>query len=157
MTVLKLQDALIEDVKETLKDMITQDVSGNRVTGVKVFAQQLPVISSNERDTSRFLPYAVVKILDAQTEEDIPWSVTTGIYFGVRDAGRENQGHKHIMVMIERVTDRFISDPLLDNRYWAQQDIQWELDSEDHYPHFFGGVCINFSVPKIGRREPIYD
>lgn len=147
-----LQEALMEDVKEILKDIITEDASGGRVSGVNVFAQQLPVIRANEKEASKTLPYAVIKLLDGETEEDDPWTVTVGIYLGIRDTDRENQGHRHVMVMIERIVDRFVSNPLLDDRYWAQQDIEWALDSEDLYPNFYGGVCIKFSVPKIGRR-----
>lgn len=147
-----LQEALMEDLKEILKDIITEDTSGGRVSGVNVFAQQLPVIRANEKEASKTLPYAVIKLLDGETEEDDPWTVTVGIYLGIRDTDRENQGHRHVMVMIERIVDRFVSNPLLDDRYWAQQDIEWALDSEDLYPNFYGGVCIKFSVPKIGRR-----
>lgn len=147
-----LQEALMEDVKEILKDIITEDASGGRVSGVNVFAQQLPIIRANEKEVSKTLPYAVIKLLDGETEGDDPWTVTVGIYLGIRDTGRENQGHRHVMVMIERIVDRFVSKPLLDDRYWAQQDIEWALDSEDLYPNFYGGVCIKFSVPKIGRR-----
>ncbi len=158
MTALELQNALMEDIPKTLKDVITEDESEKRISGVKIFAQQLPVITSDEEDIPQFFPYAVVKILKGQTQEDEPWTVTAGIYLGVYDPGDENQGHKHVMVMIQRIIDRFVSDPLLDNRYWAQQDIQWALDTDpENRPYFFGGVCIDFSVPKIGRRMPVYD
>lgn len=157
MTALELQDALMEDVEKTLKDVITEEESEEEISGVKMFAQQLPVIISDEEDVSQFFPYAVIKILQGQTQEEEPWTVTAGIYLGVYDPGEENQGHRHVMVMIQRIIDRFVSDPLLDKRYWAQQDIEWELGSEDNHPYFFGGVCIKFSVPKIGRRLPVYD
>lgn len=157
MTAAYLQEALMEDVKETLKDIITEDASGGRVSGVHVFAQQLPVLRANEKDASKTLPYAVVKLLDGETDGDDPWTVTVGIYLGIRDTDRQNQGHRHVMVMIERIVDRFVSDPLLDNQFWAQQDIQWELDSENLYPNFYGGICIKFSVPKIGRRMTAHD
>lgn len=157
MTALELQDALMEDVAKTLKNVITKEESEEEISGAKIFAQQLPVITSDEEDISQFFPYAVIKILKGQTQEEEPWTVTAGIYLGVYDPGEENQGHRHVMVMIQRIIDRFVSAPLLDKRYRAQQGIQWELDSEDNCPYFFGGVCIDFSVPKIGRRLPVYD
>ena len=157
MTASHLQEALMEEVKEILKDIITEDESGGRVSGVNVFKQQLPVIRANERDASRTLPYAIIKMLDGKADEDGPWTVTAGIYLGVRDTGRDNQGHGHVMVMIQRIADRFISEPLLDDRYLAQQDVEWALDTEDLYPNFYGGVLIRFSVPKIGRRMTEYD
>lgn len=157
MTASGLQDALMEDVRETLKDIITEDVACERVEGVKVFAQQLPIITADEEDTTQFLPYAVIKILDAKTDRDDPWTVAMGIYLGVYDPSQENQGHKHVMVMIQRIIDRFTADPLLEKRYWAQPEMEWALDSADGYPFFYGGVCIRFSVPKIGRRITKYD
>lgn len=157
MVALHLQNALMEDIKETLKDIITDDGFGGRVCGVNVFGQQLPVFRANEREASKTLPYAVVKLIDGKTEGDEPWTVTAGVYLGVCDRDRSNQGHKHVMTMIQRIVDRFASEPLLDNRYWAQPDMEWALDTEDLYPDFYGGVCIRFSVPKIGRRMTAYD
>lgn len=157
MTALYLQEALMAEVKEILKDIITENESGGRVSGVNVFKQQLPVFRANEREASKTLPYAVVKLLDGNTKVDYPWTVTAGIYLGVRDSDRENQGHRHVMVMIQRIVDRFVSEPLLDNKYWAQQDMEWALDTENLHPNFYGAVCIRFSVPKIGRRMTEYD
>lgn len=157
MTASGLQDALMEEVKEILKDIITEDVSGERVDGVNVFAQQLPIITADEEDETQSVPYAVIKILDGSTVDGEPWAVTVGIYFSVHDADDRNQGHRHVMVMIQRVIDRFASEPLLDGRYWAQPEMEWAIDSEDSYPFFFGGVCIKFGVPKIGRRMTEYD
>ena len=85
MTALDLQDTLMEEVKEILKDIITEDVTGRRISGVNIFRQQLPVIVSDEESASQFLPYAVIKILDGSTENEVPWTVAMGVYLGVRD------------------------------------------------------------------------
>lgn len=157
MTAAHLQDALMEDVREILKDIITEGGSGERVEGVNVFAQQLPVFRAHEGEASKTMPYAVVKLLDGATVNEGPWTVTAGIYLGIRDRDQENQGHRHVMVMIQRIIDRFVSEPLLDERYWAQPEMEWALDTEDLYPNFYGAVRIKFSVPKIGRRMTEYD
>lgn len=83
--------------------------------------------------------------------------MTVGIHLGVWDRGRENQGHRHVLVMIQRIIDRFVSEPLLDDRYWAQTEMEWALDIEDQRPEFYGCVWIKFSVSKIGRRMTEYD
>lgn len=72
MTALELQDALMEDVAKTLKDVITEEESEEEISGVKIFSQQLPVITSDEEDVSQFLPYAVIRILKGQTQEEEP-------------------------------------------------------------------------------------
>ena len=157
MTAAHLQDALAEEIKGILKDIITEDEAGERVEGINVFTQQLPVVRAHERDGTRALPYAVVKLLDGRTVSEEPWTVSVGIYLGVWDRGRENQGHRHVLVMIQRIIDRFVSEPLLDERYWAQPEMEWALDSEDLRPEFYGCVWIKFSVSKIGRRMTEYD
>lgn len=157
MTASGLQDALMGEIRGILKDIITEDVSGGRVEGVNVFAQQLPVITADEEDETQSIPYAVIKILDGSTVNGEPWTVTVGIYLGICDMDVQNQGHRHVMVMIQRIIDRFVSEPLLDGKYWAQPEIGWMIDSGDDYPEFFGVVYIKFSVPKIGRRMTEYD
>jgi hypothetical protein len=117
----------------------------------------LPIIASDDEDESQFFPYFIVKMSDGKSEnDDEPWTVTTDILFGCHDNSRLANGHRHIMNMIERVADRFAAEPLLCNKYRAEQDMEWALQDEDTYPFFFGGVRIRFSVPKIGRRIPKY-
>lgn len=158
MTILDFQEALMKDVKCTLKDIGTKDVSGKTVEGVNVYAQDLPIIIAGEDDEFKFYPYAIVRLYDGITEDDnSPWTVTADIHFGIYDADEDNQGHRHIMTMIQRVADRFAYEPLLDRRYRAQQDIEWALQEENTPPYYYGGVRIKFSVPKIGRRDPFHD
>ena len=157
MTVLDFQEELEKDVEHILKDIVTINAAGERVSGVNVYRQQLPVIASDEEDDSRFLPYALVRLYDGKTEDDdTPWIVTADIHFGVHDADPSNQGHQHILVMCQRLIDRYAAEPLLAKKYRAEQDMEWAVQDADTYPYFFGGVRIKFNVPKIGRREPVY-
>ncbi len=157
MTALDLQEALVKEVEYLLKDITTFNAEGNRVEGVKAYRQQLPIITSDEEDDSKFIPYALVRLYDGKTEDDdSPWVVTTDIHLGVHDASTENQGHCHIMVMCQRIIDRFAAEPLLDRKYRAEQDMEWAVQDSDMYPFYFGGVRIKFDIPKIGRREPVY-
>ena len=111
-------------------------------------------MTEDEDDETKLFPYAIVRLGDAKTagDED-PWHVTVDWLLGVYDDGRRGQGHLHILTMIERITDRFIAEPLLDNRYRAEQDMETVLQDEDTYPFYFGGVEITFSIPKVGRRD----
>lgn len=157
MTILNFQDALVEDVERTLKGIGTKNVSSEIVEGINVYKQDLPIVQSDEEDESMFFPYAIVRIYDGKTEDDdSPWTVTADIHFGVYDGDLNNQGYQHVATMIQRVTNRFAAEPLLDRKYRAQQDMEWALQDENTHPYFFGGVRIKFSVPKIGRSEPVY-
>lgn len=125
------------------------------MTGVNVYEQNLPVVTDDEEDESQFFPYALVKLETGKTaDDDSPWVVATEIHFGICDHSKKNIGHRHIMNMIQDVVDRFAAEPLLNQKFRAEQDIEWAVQDEDTYPFYFGGVAISFNVPKIGRREP---
>ena len=157
MTALDLQDELAKEVKNILKDIMTLNAAGERVSGVQVYKQNLPIIMSGEEDESKFLPYAIVRLAEGKTEDDdSPWSVTVDMLFGAYDPGEANQGHQHIMVMCQRVTDRFAAEPLLAGKFRAEQDMEWVMQEEDTYPYYFGGVRMKFNTPKIERRDPFY-
>ncbi len=158
MTILDLQDELAQEVGLILKDIVTTDASGEKVQGVTVHKQQLPVILSNEADADDLFPYALVEVYYGSTEHDeTPWTVSTEIQVAVCDKDVSNQGHQHVAVMCQRIINRFCEEPLLAQKYRAQPEIEWAVQSEDSYPYFFGFVRIKFSVPKIGRRIPDYD
>ena len=154
MTILNFQNALMEETGNILKGVGTKNTSGEIVYGVNLFAQNLPIVQSDDEDESKFFPYAIIKVYDGRTEDDdSPWTVTADIHLGVYDSDEDNQGHQHIAVMIQRLVNRFAAEPLLDQKYRAQQDMEWAMQDEETYPYFFGGVRMKFSVPKIGRRD----
>lgn len=154
MTILNFQDALMKETGNILKGVGTKNASGENVDGVNLFAQNLPVVQSDEEDESKFFPYAIIKVYDGRTEDDdSPWTVTADIHLGVYDPDEDNQGHQHVAIMIQCLISRFAAEPLLVRKYRAQQDMEWAMQDEETYPYFFGGVRIRFSVPKIGRRD----
>lgn len=153
MTKKYLQDALVEETKKILKDIQTRSMTGEK-RSVRIFPQRLPIMSEDEDDETKLFPYAIIRIGDAKTsEDDDVWHVTVDWLLGVYDDDQSGQGHLHIMTMIERITDRFIAEPLLDHKYRAEQNMETALQDEDTFPFYFGGVEMSFMVPKIGRRD----
>lgn len=158
MTPLMLQRDLVKEVEEILKDVVTKNTEGNTVVGVKGYEHRLPLITSDDEDESQFFPYFIVRMSEGTTEDDDhAWLVTVDILLGVCENDHEVPGYKSVMIMMQRITDRFAEEPLLNNMYRAEQNIEWALQDEDTYPFYFGGVEIKFRVPKIGRRIPEYD
>lgn len=144
----------MEEMKKLFQGITTENTSGETVTGLNVYEQNLPVVTDDEEDESQFFPYALVKLETGKTaDDDSPWVVATEIHFGICDHSKKNIGHRHIMNMIQDVVDRFAAEPLLNKKFRAEQDIEWAIQDEDTYPFYFGGVAISFNVPKIGRRE----
>lgn len=158
MTITDLQDELAKEVGGILKDVATIDAAGEELHGVTVYKQQLPILTADEGSADDLFPYAIVEVFYGATEDaDSPWTVSTEIQVAVHDGDSSNQGHQHIAVMIQRIIDRFCSEPLLADRYYASPEIEWAIADDDTYPYFFGYVRLMFSVPKIGRRMREYD
>ena len=156
MTFKNLQDDLIAEVEDILSEIQTKNTAGEKVVGVKGYAHQLPVLETDEEDVSQLMPYFIVRFEGGETKEDgDPWHIATQILFSVHDESKSN-GHEHLLTIIQRVTDRFISEPLLNKMYRADQDIQFAIADDDTYPFYLGGISVKFSIPKIGRREPDY-
>lgn len=157
MTAAEFQRELIGEVEKILRDIQTQNTSGELVTGVKGYEQMLPIVEDDEEDESQFFPYFIVKMGTGKTEDDeSPWIVTTDIILGCYDNSAKTNGHRHILNMIQRICDRFAAEPLMNNKYRAEQNMEWALQDEDTHPFYFGGVEIKFNIPKIGRRVPDY-
>lgn len=158
MTPLELYDDLITEVENILRGVVTKNTAGESVEGVKGYKYRLPLITADDEDESQFFPYFIVRLSGGKTEDDdSPWLVTADILLGVCENDKDIPGHEHIMVMIQRITDRFVAEPLLNKKFRAEQGIEWAVQDEDTYPFYFGGVEIKFRVPKIGRRIPCYD
>ncbi len=157
MTAAELQRELVEEVEKILQDIQTKNTAGETVAGVKGYEQRLPVVTSDEEDESQFFPYFIVKLSDGKTQDDNnPWIVTTDILLGCYDDSKKADGHRHIMNMVQRICDRFAAEPLMNNKFRAEQDMEWALQDEDTYPFYFGGVEIRFNIPKIGSTNPDY-
>lgn len=157
MTAAEFQRELIEEVERILQGIQTQNTSGETITGVKGYEQFLPIVADDEEDESQFFPYFIVKLSEGKTSDDEnPWTVTTDILLGCCDYSKKTNGHRHLLNMIQRICDRFVAEPLMNNKYRAEQDMEWALQDEDTHPFYFGGVRIRFNIPKIGRREPNY-
>lgn len=158
MTPVMLLTDLTAEIENILKDVVTKNTAGESVTGVKGYEYRLPIIVSDEEDESQFFPYFIVRPSEGRTEDDNdPWLVTVDIILGICENDRDAIGQKHLLVMIQRITDRFAEEPLLNKKYRADQKMEWAVQDEDTYPFYFGGVEIKFRIPKIGRRIPEYD
>lgn len=152
MTKKEFLDALAEDVGHSLRDVYTKTVSGEEVP-VTIYKNRLPVILEDEDDESKFFPYAIVRLSEASTDEGKPWLQKVYVLLGVYDDDPEGKGYMHILTMIERITNRFLEEPLLDHKYRAEPTINTDIQDEDTYPYYFGAIEMSFNLPKIERRD----
>ena len=113
-----------------------------------VFEQALPA-REGEDDPEPF-PYIVVRVEDGGTT-----SPTIGIF----DESLENQGHKDILNVIDRIRQRFERNQLLKKKYMRLQSeehpIHWAMPDDDTYPFFFGALEMFFAIPKINTEDSL--
>ncbi len=156
MTFKELQDDLIAEIEALLKDVRTKNTDGEEIIGIKGYPHMLPILQSDEDDPAQYFPYFIVRYDGGQTEDDDDcWHVSTNIILGVHETATEN-GHEHILVMIQRIVDRFAWDPQFAGKYRVDQKIQWAVQEDDTYPFYFGAVALTISAPKIGRKSDYY-
>lgn len=157
MTFLDFEQDLAEEIKEILKEVSTTNAAGQQVSGVSVYRHDLPLQFSD--DVRPILPCAVVRVYEGQTaDDDDCWHVVAGIHLGTYDESADNHGHEDLLIMIQRIVDRFAADPSLkEGIYRAEQDIGWEIQDSDVPPMFYGSVALKFYVPKIERSTLGYD
>lgn len=152
MTKKEFLDALAEDIKHSLRDIYTKTITGQDAP-VAVYKNRLPIVTEDEDDESKFFPYAVVRLSESSTDEGKPWLQKVYILLGVYDDDIMGGGYMHILTMIERITNRFLKEPLLDHKYRAEPLISSDIQDEDTYPYYFGAIEMSFNLPKIERRD----
>ena len=152
-SILLLQKKLLKEVCDLLAGMEFTNSAGETVKGVTGYEQRLPQITEDDEDSSQFFPYTIVRVANCTTKGDEdPWHVTMLVYFGIYDDAKDSHGHEAILNMVQRVADRFVHEPLLAHSYRAEQNIYAELQDDDTYPYYFGGIEFTFTAPKIERR-----
>lgn len=152
MTRKEFMDDLAADIKHSLRDVYTKTISGGEEP-VTVYKHRLPVVVEDEDDESKYFPYAIVRLTDSSTEEEKPWRQGVVIILGVYDEDVTGAGYMHILTMIERITNRFLEEPLLNHKYRADATINTSIQDEDTYPYYFGAIEMSFNLPKIERRD----
>ncbi|BBF42002.1 hypothetical protein lbkm_0684 [Lachnospiraceae bacterium KM106-2] len=152
MTPLQLQDDIAKEIQNLTKDMVFKDPKGKDAT-LKGFKQELPKIldtSGEEEDEYYPFPFAVVKLLQGDTEDYE--QVNTAIVIGIYDDSTEHQGHMAVMNVIQKFKERFMKNPLLTS-FTSNNDFKWQLNDEDKFPYYFGAIYVSWTLPTIRRED----
>lgn len=168
-----LQDDLEEELKKIFDGFRLKNPLGE-LSEINVFSQALPIpapvappenadpelVEEGLADTDPVkvkdpYPYAIVRIMDGKIEIiDGPQSVTVLIILGVYDENLQNQGHKDVLNMIQKIYERFAKNAILAGKYELLHPIEWTLQEEESYPYFIGGMALNFGTLAIRREDP---
>lgn len=176
-----LQQALVEDLKQLFDGALfrapgePEEPGKPKLAPLKVFSQSLPIPKPAEmpeedldpelieeglslsdiKNVEDPYPYIIVRVQQG-TITQIAGEQTVKAYllFGAFDDSYENQGHKDVLHMIQKIYERFSKNAILANKYECTMPIEWALQDEESYPYFFGGMELNFYTAPIGREDP---
>ncbi len=166
-----LQNDLMEDIRELLKDYRLQTPQGE-TSSINVLAQELPIPESKKQkdippeqlenglaeeitDNDPY-PYIIVRVLDGEIKDTADsQSVDILLLIGIYDNGGARQGHKIVLDIIAKIYEHFAKTPVLNKRHTLLWPISWTLQDEESYPYYFGGIEQKWEVAGI-RRESKY-
>lgn len=152
-TPIMLQDALVEEMKELFKDCLYKQPGTKKRVPINVFPQNIPVNESDDDDDP--VPYIIVRLnqgSDAGTRDSFH-TVKVVIIAGIWDDGRDDQGHRDVLNIVQKIYDRFQTNPNLNNVAVYSGEFNWALQEDGYYPYFFGACSLDFHIAALRRED----
>ena len=150
-----LQKALVEEVKDELKDYTSVNNDGAYLK-FNVYPQNLPA-KKGKNDDEHF-PYVLV-CLDEEQINGEDEDLICAIYFlvGINDKNQNKQGHFDVANVLNRLSKRFLEKRLVDNRYRIGFPLTKKFQEEDTWPKYIGGMSTLWTLEKPEIEETEYD
>ena len=150
-----LQKALVDEVKDELKDSTSVNNAGEYLH-FNVYPQNLPA-KKGKNDNEHF-PYILVCLDEEQINGEESENMCS-VYFlvGINDKNPNNQGHFDVANVLNRLEDRFLSKRLVDSRYRITFPLTKKFQEEDTWPKFLGGMSTIWVVKAPEIEETEYD
>ena len=151
MTATILQEELVKELEAIFKGDLFKNSLGEYVK-LNTYEQQLPI--REDEDAPDPMPYIIVRIETGSTKSGTdPQEVLVTMLFGYFDDSPENNGHKGVLGMIQKVHERFEKQPMLANQFMFQDPFDWALQDEESFPYFFGAASMTFKTAAIRKED----
>lgn len=151
MTATTLQEELVKELEAIFRGDLFKDSLGKYVK-LNIYEQQLPIREGE--DAPDPIPYIIVRIETGSTKSGIdPQEVLVTMLFGYFDDDPQNNGHKGVLGMIQKVHERFEKQPMLANQFMFQDPFDWALQDEESFPYFFGAASMTFKTAAIRKED----
>ena len=155
MTPVQLIEDLEDELMKVLEHLQFMDESTGETTGINVFSFGIPLEKTAEDKKKKFPYVLILPDEGAINDSASPQTVSVQLLIGIYDKGLENQGKKHVLNVINDICERFLKNPVLKGRYYADEKIIWVVDKEEKYPYHYGAVWMIFNTSTF-RRENEY-
>ena len=166
-----LQDDLAEELKVVFEHFRLEDPDGTR-RAINIYKQSLPIpeaeeipdtVTDEELEEGIYdakakeapFPYILVRLEEGKIEViDQEQTVIVNLIIGVIDRNHNNQGHKDVLNIMQKIYERFAKNAILAKKYENVMPIEWALQDEESFPYFFGGMALRFETAPIRREDP---
>ena len=151
MTATMLQEEIVKELKAIFRGDLFKNSLGEYVK-LNVYEQQLPI--REDENSPDPMPYIIVRLETGSTKSGTdPQEVLVTLLFGYFDDSPENNGHKGVLGMIQKVHERFEKQPMLANQFMFQDPFDWALQDEESFPYFFGAASMTFKTAAIRKED----
>lgn len=151
MTATILQEELVKELETIFHGDLFKNSLGEYVK-LNIYEQQLPI--REDEDAPDPMPYIVVRLETGSTKSGTdPQEVLVTMLFGYFDDAPENNGHKGVLGMIQKIHERFEKQPMLANQFMFQDPFDWALQDEESFPYFFGAASMTFKTTAIRKED----
>lgn len=166
-----LQDDLAAELESLFEHFRLPDPNGESVAP-KIYLQNLPVPEAQEIPFTvtdeeleegiydavaidAYFPYIIVRVESGVIENPSgDQTVTVNLLIGTISRTHDNQGHRDILNIIQKIYERFSKNAILANEYECLHPIEWALQDEESFPYYFGGMALKFATLAIVREDP---
>jgi len=153
MIPLDLQSTLISEFKKLFNGELFPKVPKDtddkpNPVPLNIFSQALP--NESNGDLTLYFPYVIVQLQKGSQDDEIesPEAVIV-INIGIYDDEFENQGHIFVCNIIEKMRQYLFLKRTFGNKYFIKLPFTWQVNDEDVWPYFFGGIETHWNIPVI--------
>lgn len=117
---------------------------------INVYEQYLPIRES-PKDPALWPHIRVVMAETGRQAQayDAPQTAKFFIMAGVWDGDKERGGYKDVRSLLTKVDQWLQRQILLDNKYEVLFPVNWQFDTEDSYPTYFGMLEVEITVGTV--------
>lgn len=154
-----LQQALIDEIERLAKDMELINKRGERAA-LKGYQHAVPFLAALPMDFTEeeppedeldLFPYFVTRIDTVRYHDERAEGSNQAhllLLFAVYDNDAELKGYYSLTALMERVANRFQSNPILD-AFYCEKKMEMAFQEDDTYPQFFGAIEMTWNLPDI--------
>lgn len=158
MIALDLQSELISELKTLFTGQLFPAYSPSidenpEPVPLNIYSQVLP--QQGNGDLGAYAPYLIVQLISGNQDDEIgPEDVKVVLNVGIHSYDEQNQGHVFVLNIIEIIRQYLFLKRTFGGKYFVTLPFEWQINDEDLWPYFFGGVETHWNLPIIMPDDP---